>query len=51
MSKITQLDWSKTAKQFSVNSPKKILCQKPSNCQCPLCVDFLGGTGFTNIRE
>ena len=27
MSKITWLDWSKTAKQFSVNSHKKILCQ------------------------
>ena len=21
---------------------------KPSNCQCRLCVDFLGGIGFTN---
>ena len=27
MSKITRLDWSKTAKQFSVNSCRKFLCQ------------------------
>ena len=27
MSKITRLDWSKTAKQFSVNSRGKFLCQ------------------------
>ena len=27
MSKIMQLDWSKTAKQFSVNSHGKFLCQ------------------------
>ena len=24
---------------------------KPSNCQCELCVDFLGGIGFMDIRE
>ena len=27
MTKITQLDWSKTAKQFSANSHGKFLCQ------------------------
>ena len=30
---------------------KKITKWKPSNCQCQLCVDFLGRIGFTNIRE
>ena len=30
---------------------KKFRKWKPSNCQCRLCVDFLGGFGFTNIRE
>ena len=27
---------------------KQIRKWKPSNCQCRLCVDFLGGIGFTN---
>ena len=30
---------------------KKIRKWKPSNCQCQHCIDFLGGIGFTNIRE
>ena len=28
---------------------KKIEKWTPSNCQCQVCVDFLDGTGFTNI--
>ena len=31
--KITQLGWSKTAKQFSVNSRKKFLCQSQASRQ------------------
>ena len=30
---------------------KKIWKWTPSNCQCQLCLDFLDGIGFTNIRE
>ena len=30
---------------------KNIRKWRPLNCQCRLCVDFLGGIGFTNIRE
>ena len=30
---------------------KKIRKWKPSNCQCRLCVDFLGEIDFTNTRE
>ena len=30
---------------------KKIRKWKTSSCQCRLCVDFLGGIGFTDIRE
>ena len=29
---------------------KKIRKWTASNCQCQLCVDFLDGIGFTNIR-
>ena len=38
---------AKTLSSFRKKIPKR----KPSNCQCQLCVDFLGGIGFTNIRE
>ena len=33
MSKITHLDWSKMAKQFSVNSHGKLLCQYQASRQ------------------
>ena len=33
MSKILWLDWSKTAKQFSVNSHVKFLCQYQASRQ------------------
>ena len=33
MSKITQLNWSKKAKQFSVNSRGKFLCQYQASRQ------------------
>ena len=37
----------RNAKTFS-SFEKKIRKWKPSNCQCQLCVDFLGEIGFTN---
>ena len=39
----------RNAKTFS-SFEKKIRKCKPSNCQCQLCVDFLGEIGFTNIE-
>ena len=34
-----------------LSSFKKIRKWKPLHCQCRLCVDLLGGIGFTNIRK
>ena len=38
---------AKTLSSFQKKNQK----WKPSNSQCQLCVDFLGGIGFTNIRK
>ena len=40
LSKITRLDWSKTAKQFSVNSRGKFICQYQASRQASALPEF-----------